>query len=251
MSADHALPTIVVPCFNEARRLDEARFVALAESGRLNLLFVDDGSTDPTCTTLLRLAGASPAISVCALPHNQGKSEAVRTGLLEAVTQGASIVGYYDADLATPPDELLRLLTVIDTRPEIDAVFGSRVAKLGSIIERTNLRHSVGRIYATAASWALGVPVYDTQCGLKLFRVTPTFVDAIAEPFASRWAFDVELLGRLLTGTANSPGVAVDAFLEVPLNSWKDVGGSHLRASDGIAALWQVVAIGLRRRKSS
>ena len=129
-------------------------------------------------------------------------------------------------------------------------MFGSRVAKLGSIIERTNLRHYVGRIYATAASWALGVQVYDTQCGLKFFRVTPTFVDAIAEPFTSRWAFDVELLDRLLTGTTKSPGVSVDAFLEVPLDSWRDVGGSHLRVTDGIAALSQVVAIGLHARKS-
>lgn len=250
MSDSGTLPTIVVPCYNEERRLHEECFLALVESGRLNLLFVDDGSTDRTYATLLRLAAASPAISVCALTHNQGKSEAVRSGLLEAIRNEASVVGYYDADLATPPGELLRLLTVIETQRELEAVFGSRVAKLGSNIERTHLRHYLGRIYATAASLALGVNVYDTQCGVKFFRTNPTFVDALAEPFVSQWAFDVELLGRLLKGSERSPGIPVGAFLEVPLNSWKDIDGSHVRVGDGVAAILQVVAIGIRHRQS-
>jgi dolichyl-phosphate beta-glucosyltransferase len=245
------LPTIVVPCYNEQHRLDEAAFLGLAKSGRLRLLFVDDGSTDRTGEVLERLTAQSDQIDSLTLPGNMGKSEAVRSGLIRATERGADMVGYYDADLATPPDELLRLLTIIESHQNLGAVFGARVAMLGSTIERTSLRHYFGRVYATAASLALGVDVYDTQCGAKLFRANPTFMEAIDRPFNSKWAFDVELLGRLLKGSATAPGIPCDAFLEVPLNSWRDVEGTHIRVADGITAVMQVISIGLHHRRTA
>ena len=128
-------------------------------------------------------------------------------------------------------------------------MFGARVAMLGSAIERTHVRHYLGRVYATAASLALGVDVYDTQCGAKVFRVNPSLLAAIEQPFNSQWAFDVELLGRLLKGSATTPGIPVEAFLEVPLNSWRDVKGTHLRTIDGLATVMQLVSIGRHHRK--
>lgn len=250
MSHSQPLPMIIVPCYNEEHRVEETAFLDLATSGRLRLLFVDDGSTDGTGALLDRLAAQSADIDTLTLPHNVGKSEAVRTGLIEATGRGAAVVGYYDADLATPPHELLRLLTIIESDKGLSAVFGSRVAMLGSTIQRTHLRHYLGRVYATAASLALGVDVYDTQCGAKVFRVSPTLLAAIEQPFNSEWAFDVELLGRLLKGSATTPGIPVDAFLEVPLNSWNDVKGTHVRAIDGLAAVMQLVSIGLRHRRA-
>ena len=250
MSDTQPLPVIVVPCYNEEHRLDESAFLDLAKSGRLQLLFVDDGSTDGTGAVLGHLDALSATVDTLSLTRNVGKSEAVRTGLIEATRWGATVVGYYDADLATPPHELLRLLTTIESQDDLEAVFGARVAMLGSTIERTHLRHYLGRVYATAASLALGVHVYDTQCGAKLFRVNPTFLEAIEQPFTSRWAFDVELLGRLLKGSTTARGIPVDAFLEVPLNSWRDIEGTHVRATDGFAAVLQVIAIGMHQRKS-
>ncbi len=244
------VPTIVIPCYNEERRLDERSLLCLAESGRLRLLMVDDGSTDRTGAVLDRLASRSNDIDTLVLPGNVGKSEAVRTGLVEATGRGATVVGYYDADLATPPNELLRLVHIIESRDDLEAVFGARVAMLGSTIERTALRHYFGRVYATAASLALGVHVYDTQCGAKVFRANRTFLEAIEQPFASQWAFDVELLGRLLKGSGASPGIPVDAFLEVPLRSWRDIEGTHVRPTDGLAAVMQVISLGLRQRRS-
>ena len=70
MSDDRTLPIIVVPCYNEEHRLEEAAFLDLASSGRLRLLFVDDGSTDGTGAVLKRLAAQSADIDTLALPHN-------------------------------------------------------------------------------------------------------------------------------------------------------------------------------------
>jgi dolichyl-phosphate beta-glucosyltransferase len=239
---------VVVPCYNEERRLDEAAFVALARSRKIRLLFVDDGSTDATREVLARMATRTRAIEVFSLDGNTGKAEAVRRGLLRAVRGGASVVGYYDADLATPPSELLRLTSALRAAPEVAGVFGCRVARLGSSIKRKAARHYLGRTYATIASMALGITVYDTQCGAKLFRVNETFVAALSEPFRSSWAFDVELLQRLLRGSDRAPAIPVGAFVEVPLEEWNDVSGSKLRFGPAAAALFDLVRIARLRR---
>jgi hypothetical protein len=239
--------TIVVPCYNEECRLDEYEFSRLAASGRVRLLFVNDGSTDGTRFILARLVATSEAIDLVDLRANAGKAEAVRRGLLAAIAQGASIIGYYDADLATPPHELLRLLEVLQADPLLTAVFGARLARLGSKIKRSPLRHYVGRIYATLASVALGITVYDTQCGAKVFRVQPAVISAVSIPFRSSWSFDVELCHRLLMGTTEVAGLSERSFVEVPLTAWEDVGGSKVRGFDGIGALLDLLAIGVSR----
>ena len=137
------------------------------------------------------------AVEVVTLAANQGKAEAVRQGMLAALGRRCDILGYVDADLATPPDELVRLVHIARDGKH-DILMGSRVQLLGRAIKRNNTRHYIGRIFATCASLSLGLPVYDTQCGAKLFRPTEALAAALALPFTSRWAFDVELLGRLV-----------------------------------------------------
>jgi hypothetical protein len=103
---------------------------------------------------------------------------------------------------------------------------GSRVALLGSRIERRWYRHYLGRVFATAASLILRLPVYDTQCGAKLFRNTEALRAALGRPFFTRWAFDVELLNRMLR-ESDAP-LGVDDLIEIPLREWRDKAGSRM-----------------------
>ena len=247
MSARLRETTVVVPCYNEERRLVEDEFVSLARRSAMNLLFVDDGSTDKTSAILDRMAIDTDAIQVLRLESNKGKAEAVRCGLLLAIRQGASVVGYFDADLATPSGELERLSAIMDERRALQGAFGSRIACLGSSIDRTLKRHYAGRAYATLAALALGTSVYDTQCGAKLFRVTPSLLAALSEPFRSSWSFDVELLDRLLRGSDTARPVSASSFVEVPLEMWRDVGGSKLRPTEATAAFIFLASMALRR----
>jgi dolichyl-phosphate beta-glucosyltransferase len=227
---------VVVPCYNEATRLDRETFRAYAAAVRF--IFVNDGSTDDTSAVLHSLG------EVIDLPH-QGKAEAVRQGMLRAFTLGCPYAGYWDADLSTPLDALDRLCAVLDANPAIDVVLGSRVQLLGHTIRRREARHYAGRVLATVASLVLRMPVYDTQCGAKVFRAKPEIAALFAEPFLSTWVFDVEVLARL----AVSRPSATASLYELPLDRWTDVPGSRVRARDGIRALWDLARIRRRYRR--
>lgn len=236
---------IVVPCYNEADRLDVdafRRFVG-SEAG-CEILFVDDGSTDQTAARLESLRVASPGrIDVLRLSPNRGKAEAVRRGVITGFDRGARFVGFWDADLATPLEAVPQFLNVMELRADIDLVMGARVALLGRHIERRASRHYFGRAFATAVSLVLGLRVYDTQCGAKLLRVTPATRAAFDTPFRTRWLFDVELIARL---TGRRGGEGAHRILELPLWDWQDRPGSKLRAWDFVVAPLELALIGWR-----
>src|SRR5437762_11262905 len=164
---------VVVPCFNEGRRLRAEGFRPLLSEPGTRILFVDDGSRDDTRNVLAAIcAELGPRALRLALPRNEGKAEAVRQGLLRAIQMSARIVGFLDADLATPAGEMLRLVSTLRAS-RTQAAFAARVALLGTTIERHATRHYLGRLFATAASLILDLRVYDTQCGAKAFYASP------------------------------------------------------------------------------
>ncbi len=231
--------TIVVPCYNEASRLDLDAFKSFADSDRsCRFVFVDDGSRDATAEVLSRLCKAAPdRFRMLALETNRGKAEAVRHGVLSAMELGSERAGYWDADLATPLDAIGQLLRVLDECPEVQIVLGSRVRMLGRKVERHAGRHYVGRIFATFASLILDLPVYDTQCGAKIFRVTAETRRLFAEPFRASWAFDVELLARYLAIHGRPPEESPwFGLYEVPLPCWRDVRGSKVNLAGALKA---------------
>ncbi len=244
---------IVVPCYNEADRLDPLAFLRFARAASdIRFILVDDGSTDGTWQSITRLSAERPdQFQTIRLPSNLGKGEAVRQGLLAAMASETECVGYWDADLATPLDTIHRFRDLLERSPWLQAVIGSRVQLLGRHIERRALRHYVGRVFATAASLVLGLRVYDTQCGAKLFRVTPTLAAVLARPFRCRWIFDVEVLARLVVMLGDRPLSAAAVIYEEPLDEWCDVGGSRLRVWHYAGAAIDLGRIWLERVRSS
>ncbi|RLB51940.1 MAG: glycosyltransferase family 2 protein [Deltaproteobacteria bacterium] len=228
---------LVVPCHNEAERLDADAYLQAAGDGGPRFLFVDDGSTDATAEVLVALQRRNPGrIEVLRLEKNQGKAEAVRRGMLLAIERGARLVGFWDADLATPLEALGPMVDILDADERVDIVLGSRVRLLGRAVERRWQRHVAGRLFATLASWTLSVPVYDTQCGAKLFRVNERTEATLAEPFHSRWVFDVEILARYARELGFSAADLGGRIVELPLERWHDVDGSKVRPQDFVTA---------------
>ncbi len=221
---------IIIPCYNEATRLLADVFLAYAgQRTDVNFCFVDDGSTDQTRTVLEAMQAQYPnRIEALILPKNGGKAGAVRAGMLHCVGKPFDYLGFLDADLATPLGAIADLTTVLDGNTSLDLVMGSRIKFLGVDIRRNSFRHYVGRVIATIISNILKLPVYDSQCGAKLFR--HGVVDELfREPFISPWLFDVELLARLIKQHGRS--VVLTRIAEYPLRQWIEQSDSRISST--------------------
>lgn len=234
---------IVVPCFNEAKRFSTEAFrdfARLWQGG--TFVLVDDGSTDGTLHVLRALEESMPSsFAVVHLARNSGKAEAVRTGFQRAFRSSPDFVGFWDADLATPLDAVPLLEAVLVEHHQIEMVFGARVKLLGRLIKRNPVRHYLGRCFATCVALVLGIEIYDSQCGAKIFRNTDALRAIFEVPFSSRWIFDVEILARFIRQKRPMAPVDVGTLVyELPLPKWIDKEGSKLRGSDFVRALLEL-----------
>jgi glycosyltransferase involved in cell wall biosynthesis len=230
---------VIIPCYNEEKRLDTASFLKFIEFNSYDFLFVNDGSTDATHEILLELQNKIPEnISILKLKQNKGKAEAVRRGFLTAIeNKEYTVIGYMDADLATPLEEIPYLLNQLTGDYEV--VMGARVKRLGTSIQRNLSRHYLGRIFATFSSFFLKIKVYDSQCGAKFFK-SATAKILFAKPFSSKWLFDLELIYRFKK-------IKQDDFnnhiIEIPLRKWEEKHSSKMKPLDFIKAPLDVFKI--------
>jgi dolichyl-phosphate beta-glucosyltransferase len=238
--------TLVVPCYNEAARLNVPAYLDFVSSRpSVSLLFVDDGSTDATVDVMDRLQKAAPdSIGVMRLGSHRGKAEAVRLGVLEGIRRHTDLVGFWDADLSTPLEAVDDFLALARKRPDVHVILGSRVNLMGRDIRRKAWRHYLGRVFATCVSLALDLPVYDTQCGAKVFRVNDEVGGVFAAPFRSRWIFDVEVLARYLRLSGETDlRPRRSRIYELAVPAWHDAPGSKLRFWDFIRSMFDLARI--------
>jgi glycosyltransferase involved in cell wall biosynthesis len=206
----------------------------------VSFVLVDDGSTDTTLDVLNATALLAPSqISVLRLRQNSGKAEAVRQGVLSAFESCSELVGFWDADLATPLYNILEFARILE-RPKLQLAMGSRVRLLGRQVQRDGFRHYMGRGFATLAALALRMPIYDTQCGAKLFKANADIQAVFATPFELGWSFDVELIARLARAARKRGISPQEQLVEIPLEEWFDAPGSKLRPSHAPRIAWEM-----------
>lgn len=234
---------VIVPCYNEEKRLPIEKFLSFANANQdLILCFVNDGSNDGTLRVLQKMQIESNGnIWVYNLARNSGKSEAVRQGMLHVYQQSeANFIGFLDADLATTAEEWLQMAVYKEQYPQFGAIVGSRIQRLGAAIHRDNNRSILSGIIKRCIKVLLKTNFQDTQCGAKIFNrsIVPFLFDRL---FFTPWLFDVEIFLRLqdkFGKTALAKGV-----IEFPLMSWTEIGDSKLRLKDSIKIPFQLLSL--------
>ncbi len=245
--------SIVLPAYNEEERLGPALdelFGYLHRSGpgregrpgpdglpeTIQVLVVDDGSTDGTADLVrARPEAAAGELELLTVPHG-GKGAAVRAGMVAA---SGELVIFTDADMATPPDEIPLLTVALEAA---DAAYGSRIQPDGSDMRASQpgWRRALGKTFhALASLWVVG-PVQDTQCGFKGFR-RDVARDVFARQQVTSIVFDVEII-YLVRKRGYSHAV-------VPIR-WADRRGSRMHPGLRLAirVAWDLFRIPLLHR---
>jgi dolichyl-phosphate beta-glucosyltransferase len=254
---------VILPAYNEADRLGPAldelfgylrrRDTDTAETGRdggigpghlprrIELIVVDDGSTDATAQLVRDRPEAGPealadvTLRVLTVPHG-GKGAAVRAGMLAA---DSDLVVFTDADLATPPDQIPFL---VEALASADVALGSRIQRDGMDMRKSQplYRRLIGKAFHLVAAWWVVGSVKDTQCGFKGFT-REAARDLFGRQRVLSIVFDVELIYL-----ARRRGYRI---AEVPV-LWEDRRGSRMKARLGLAlrVAWDLFRIPLVHR---
>ncbi len=235
--------SIVIPTYNERNRLPQFLINLAQEIGSAKLdaeiIVIDDGSAEEHYKKYLDAIEKIDKVSVKIYRHerNRGKGAAIKTGFMVA---SGTWIGFVDADGATSPQEISRILKFALSSDGLDGIFGSRIRMLGFTIKRYFVKYVRGRIFATLIGVLLDIPIYDSQCGCKFFRKSKIFsyLELCKE---EGYLFDIELISICCLKKLN--------LVEFPIN-WSDQPGGKVRFfKDSFKMAFGILGIKKRLKK--
>ena len=241
---------IVVPCYNESSRWNYQYWEELVRVKNVDWYFIDDGSHDSTFAIISKYT-KRPNCRAKSLERNSGKSEAVRSGLLEAANShnNYEFIGFIDADGCVSASDVQRIsdlpYQLNRASVKFDAIWASRIPLSGRLIVRSKFRHVIGRLLARFFKLGAGELPYDTQCGFKIFDNSIFLRHTLLRKFQTRWLFDLEIHSRLRTEKGLDP-----IIWEEPLNQWIEVGNSKINSKEGIRILFEIILLKSLQAKS-
>jgi len=221
--------TLIFPCYNEAERLPKTLAAYLADlsrrPGEVEVLVVDDGSTDQTFAVARAIAARDDRVRVIRSQPNHGKGFGVRTGVLEA---NGELIVFTDADGSYGPGEVARVTAALADAP---VAIGSRPV---GWVTGPPVRRLASRLFNRAIQALLGLQFGDTQCGLKGFR-RQAALEVFGRSRLDGFAFDVEVLFL-----ARRLGLRVS---EVPVRAEERDGSKVQLVVDALAMLGDVLQV--------
>ena len=238
---------IVIPCYNEAERLNSKEFESFAlKNLGYHICFVNDGSTDNTLKALHQIRkGNEDNITVYNCKKNGGKAEAVRLGMLHMAKESQyDYLGYLDADLSTDFSDFDALVRTIESS-NFKIVSGSRISRMGADITKESARKIISKTINLIIQKILGMPFKDTQCGAKVMK-RDLAIKMFKNPFVTKWLFDVEIFMRMRKLFGKE--LATDSICEQPLKRWIHADGSKLSMSDSFKIFSQLLFLGWKYR---
>lgn len=219
MDESNIFLSVVIPAFNEEKRIPETLRLMddyLRHRGKtFEMIIVDDGSSDRTVEVVRKFISGKDYVKLYENGVNRGKGYSVKRGVLQA---RGDYVLFSDADLATPIEELEKLLIWIES--DYDVAIGSRRMKDSNVIvPATFFRRLVGKAgYFFIWFIVLRYDIVDTQCGFKCFK-RGAAINTFSRQKLDGGMFDVEIIHIAL-----KRGLRVK---EVPV-AWRHKAGSTI-----------------------
>jgi len=225
--------SLVIPAYNEERRITDSlhaldSYFSKHAKNQYEIIVVDDGSKDKTFSLLKHEKQHIPSLVIVHHKTNQGKGSAIEAGVSHA---RAERIAFCDADLSTPPSDILKLLNALDT---VDIAIASRYLPL-STADIPFFRKVLSRIYNLLTRILFAHAMHDTQCGFKAFKkeVRPVMNRITSHHFV----FDLDFLMR-----ARSAGFSIR---EIPVH-WTYEEGTTLKSSTPLHMLFEVLKLRVR-----
>lgn len=221
---------LIVPCFNESGRLNVKSFSDFLKNNiDIDLYLIDDGSTDDTYKIINNIRHNHQNCFSFRNENNLGKANIIRLGVKNALRKkDYEYIGYLDADLSTPLDEMKKFIKKLKYNKKLFMVMGCRVQRSGANIQRDDYRHYFSRIFVTVVNNYLEISFYDTQAGAKLFR-SSIAKKIFKNEFITSWLFDIEII--LMLKKIYKQNI-YEFIYEYPLESWIEKGESKVKLID-------------------
>jgi glycosyltransferase involved in cell wall biosynthesis len=236
--------SIVIPAYNEGGRISQTlgtlREYLQTNGWEVEVIVVDDGSTDATATIVKNFGERWRQLRLIQNPGNQGKGYSVKHGALQAK---GDIILFTDADLSAPVEEMPKLVNPI-REGKCDLSFGSRAVDRSLIgTHQPKFRELSGRLYNLFVQMITGLPFKDTQCGFKSFR-REAVIPALQRLTIADFGFDPELLyiakkrglrlKEIPVRWNHAEGTkvhfvkdAIKMFLDLAIIRWNDLTGKY------------------------
>ncbi|HEX6247570.1 MAG TPA: polyprenol monophosphomannose synthase [Nocardioidaceae bacterium] len=230
---------MVVPTYNEAENI--AWIVSRVRSAlpEADVLVVDDGSPDGTGRIADELAAEDPQVSVVHRSAKEGLGAAYLHGFRVALERGYDVIGEMDADGSHQPEQLPRLLAVLE---DADLVLGSRWVPGGSVVNWPWTRKALSRGGNLYTRLLLGIPVQDATGGFRLFRRTTLEKIDLPSVRSVGYCFQADLAWRTIEA-----GLRVR---EVPIDFIERIRGESKMSPDvAVESLRRITVWGLRERR--
>ena len=226
--------SLIMPAYNEEKRIFENLHLAVEQvlplADEVELIVVDDGSSDDTLQEIRRAAQTEPRIRAIHSPRNEGKGNALRLGTAAAT---GVYIAFCDADLDLAPAQLDRFIEILQAE-DADAVIGSKMHPQ-SHVDYPLIRRVYSICYYLLLKVLFRLDTKDTQTGLKLFRA-PVIKPVMRCILVKRYAFDIEVLALIRHNHGKICSAPVDLVFH-------RVAGGRIKWRDIYRMLWDTAAV--------
>lgn len=228
--------SVVVPVFNEANTVEKIISRVQATGLPLEIILVNDGSSDGTADAINKLATEYSQIRVIHHACNRGKGAAIRTGFAAAT---GDVVVVQDADLEYNPEDLRFLLQPI-VAGRADVVYGTRYGHTDRQISPW-WHETMNRLITLFANVSIGLRLNDIETCYKMMR-TESITEIVPRLRENRFGIEIELTARLARARLRFAQRRIQYH-----HRWYDEG-KKIGWKDGVSALWCIFYYGLLRR---